>query len=77
MPTVEERVRETKGGSGEVEVSADKHTRFLVTGGTGFLGSHVVGKLRARGYSKISIPRSCEYDLTNVQEVKRVLRDNP
>jgi len=54
---------------------AEKHTRFLVTGGAGFLGTHGVGKLRARGYSKISVPRSREHDLTNLQDVKRVLDD--
>jgi len=46
-----------------------------VTGGAGFLGSQVVGKFRACGYSKISVPRSREYDLTEVQEVRRVPRD--
>lgn len=54
---------------------AEKHTRFLVTGGAGFLGTHVVGRLRARGYTEIFVPRSREHDLTNLQDVKRVLDD--
>jgi GDP-L-fucose synthase len=38
---------------------------ILVTGGNGFLGSHVVEELRARGASHIVAPRSREYDLND------------
>ncbi len=38
---------------------------ILVTGGNGFLGSHVVEELRARGATRVVAPRSREYDLTD------------
>jgi GDP-L-fucose synthase len=37
--------------------------KVVVTGGAGFLGSHVVSKLRERGVTDIIVPRSSEYDL--------------
>lgn len=40
-----------------------KNKKVVVTGGAGFLGSHVVAKLRDRGVSDIVIPRSSEFDL--------------
>jgi GDP-L-fucose synthase len=41
------------------------HQRVLVTGGAGFLGTHVVARLRARGVpaEAITIPRSATCDL--------------
>ncbi len=37
--------------------------RILVTGGNGFVGSHVVGELLARGATDVVAPRSIEVDL--------------
>jgi GDP-L-fucose synthase len=45
--------------------------RITVTGGGGFLGSFVVEKLRERGCRDIFVPRSREYDLVDMEAVKR------
>jgi GDP-L-fucose synthase len=51
------------------------HKRVLVTGGAGFLGSHVVDKLRARGCSQIVVPRSKEYDLCDKDAIVTLLHE--
>jgi GDP-L-fucose synthase len=45
----------------------------LVTGGAGFLGSHVVERLRASGCRNISTFRSEEFDLREKEDVIRLL----
>jgi GDP-L-fucose synthase len=47
----------------------------LVTGGAGFLGTHVVAKLRERGCTEIVVPRSSDYDLVRFENVVRIYRD--
>lgn len=50
--------------------------RVVVTGGSGFLGSFVVEKLKARGATDIFVPRSADYDLTLPAHVERMLADS-
>ncbi len=47
--------------------------RVLVTGGSGFLGSVVMRRLRERGCQRISAPRSREFDLRDAHAVTRLL----
>ena len=49
--------------------------RVTVTGGAGFLGSYVVEKLHARGCENIFVPRSRDYDLTEISAVRRLYDD--
>lgn len=48
--------------------------RILVTGGGGFLGSHIVDRLRGIG-CQVSAPRKRDYDLTIASEVRRLFED--
>ncbi|VAV84900.1 GDP-L-fucose synthetase [hydrothermal vent metagenome] len=55
---------------------ADK--RVVVTGGAGFLGSFVVDGLKKRGCKDIFVPRSKDYDLVEMEAVRRLYGDtNP
>lgn len=50
-----------------------RETRILVTGGSGFLGRHVMAELETRGYRNAETFRSSEYDLTREADVAGVI----
>lgn len=49
--------------------------RIMVTGGTGFLGRYIVKRLTEIGCRNIFIPRSRDYNLVEMEAVKRAYRD--
>ena len=52
-----------------------KEKRIVVTGGSGFLGRHLLSKLDARGCKDVVAPRKREYDLTRQDAVERLYQD--
>jgi GDP-L-fucose synthase len=49
--------------------------RVIVTGGSGFLGSFIVDKLRARGAAEVIVPRRADYDLRDIQAIRQLFAD--
>jgi GDP-L-fucose synthase len=49
--------------------------RVIVTGGAGFLGSVVVDRLRGLGAAEVWAPRTRDYDLREVEPIRRLLAD--
>lgn len=52
-----------------------KGQRIVVTGGAGFLGSHVVEELRSKDPEAIVVPRKAEYDLVQRENCRRLIID--
>ena len=52
-----------------------KNKRVCVTGGAGFLGSHLIENLKSRGATDIFIPTIEEYNLVEVADIQRMLDD--
>ena len=49
-----------------------RDAKILVTGGAGFLGSHVVDLLNASGARQVVVPRSRDVDLTDAAATRRL-----
>jgi GDP-L-fucose synthase len=52
-----------------------KNKRVIVTGGAGFLGSFLTEKLVQRGVADILVPHIEHYDLTDRDDIRRLLDD--
>ena len=52
-----------------------KDRKVCVTGGAGLLGSFVLETLRSRGATEIFVPHIEEYDLTDIDNIHRLLED--
>lgn len=50
--------------------------RICVTGGAGFLGTHLINKLRQQGASQIFVPHLEDYDLVKGEDIQRMLADS-
>jgi GDP-L-fucose synthase len=49
--------------------------RIVVTGGAGFLGTHLIERLRANGCTHIFVPQIQDYDLTRLPDIERLFEE--
>ncbi len=52
-----------------------QNKKVLLTGGAGFLGTHLLSELKKRGAKDIFIPRSKDFDLRDTQACRRAVRN--
>jgi GDP-L-fucose synthase len=50
--------------------------RVMITGGEGFLGSHVVEKLRLAGCTQTLVVRHRDFDLSRAEDVQRLFKEH-
>jgi GDP-L-fucose synthase len=60
------------GNRPNVDFSPLAGCRILLTGGGGFLGSHLLEDLAEIGCRQVAAPRSAEYDLTRPEAIERL-----
>ncbi|MDD5131505.1 MAG: GDP-L-fucose synthase [bacterium] len=53
-----------------------RNKRITVTGGAGFLGTYLVQQLKTAGVENIFIPKIEDYDLVNMNDVRRMYEDS-
>lgn len=53
-----------------------ENSRVLVTGGSGFLGSHIVARLRGAGCGSVAAPTHSQYDLRLPERCAAILADH-
>ena len=52
-----------------------KKKNIIITGGAGFLGKHLVNKLKDRGCENLFIPTIENYDLRDLKDIKKMYKD--
>jgi GDP-L-fucose synthase len=52
-----------------------RRSRITVTGGSGFLGTHVVQELRSRSCAEIFVPRKADFDLVRREGCERLFKE--
>jgi GDP-L-fucose synthase len=65
----------TKGFKGTEPMMDLRSKRILLTGGSGFLGSHVLDLLRHMGCEHVAVPRRRQFDLVRQEAVERLFEE--
>ena len=62
-----------KKRSGSLKLNTEN--RITITGGKGFLGGHIINVLKIKGYKNINIADLPEYNLTEIDGVRKMYRE--